>query len=278
MTALLLVTLAAAMTAGIKQDLKTLRTSHVRQEVVEAAVRIAGGGDPIALRQLGDLLTTQELLARLDVLDDPQRSITNLSYVLGALTAHPTEATGRLCETLATNPVFLADDDRMLFLLPALAAVRPMTTGAEAVFRATNADGFFNSNGPLLAANGSERAVALLESMFADRSQRVDERASMAHEAILPNRTNVAIVRMVDRLWERPVEMEVLRALAESIFEYNPEWYGKRRNPPVAPDWSTAPREARQAAAALGRKLSNRADLPASVRAAIQAATKSSTP
>lgn len=239
-------------------------------------MRIAGSGDPVALRQLGDLLTTQEFLARLDVLDDPQRNVTNLSYVLHALKSNPTEATGRLCEAIATNPVFLANDDRMMFLLPALAAVRPMTAGAEAVFRKTNAEGFFNGNGPLLAANGSERALALLEEMFADRSQEVEDRVDMARESIVPNRTKVSIVRMVDTLWERSVEREVLLALAESIFEYRPdEWFGKVRNPPVAPDWSKAPRDARDAAAALGRKLSKRADLPASLRAAIQAVTKS---
>lgn len=267
--------LATAVPAGIKQDLKTLRTSHVRKNVFEAAARIAGSGDPIALRHLGDLLTTQQFLARLDVLDDPQRDITNLSYVLGALKANPTEAPGRLCEALATNPVFLANDDRMLFLLPALAAVRPMTAGAEAVFRATNADGLFNGNGPLLAANGSERAVTLLEAMFADRSQRLDDRVDMAHESIVPNRTAVSIMRMVDRLWEQPVEREVQLALAEAVFEDHTEWFGKRRNPPVAPDWSTATREAREAAAELGRKLSERGDLPASLRAAIQMLTKS---
>jgi hypothetical protein len=275
MVALFLIALGAAVPAGIKQDLKTLRTSHVRKKIFEAAVRIAGSGDPIALRQLGALLTTQPFLARLDVLDDPQRNLTNLSYLLDALKTNPTEATGRLCEALATNPVFLANDDRMLFLLPALAAVRPMTAGAESVFRATNADGFFNGNGPLLAANSSERAVALLESMLADRSQGVIDRVDMAHESIVPNRTKTSIVRMVDRLWEQPVEREVLFALTEAVFEDHAEWFGKRRNPPVAPDWSTAPPEARDAAAALARKLSKRGDLPASLRAAIQSATKS---
>ena len=275
MIALLFVACAAVAPVGIKQDLKALRASPDREKVAAAAVRIAGGDDPVALRQLGDLLVTRRFLGRLDVLDDPQRKLTNLSQVLAAIKANPTEEKGRLCEALAANPVFLADPDRMMFLLPALAAVRPMTAGAEAVFRSTNADGFFNANGPLLAANGSERAVALLESMFADRSQRADDRVSMAAESIAPNRTKESIVRMVDRLWERPVETEVLIALAEAIFEDHPEWYGKRRNPPVIPDLRTAPREAREAVATLGRKLSKRSDLPPSLRAAIQAVVSS---
>src|SRR5262249_13110201 len=132
-----------------------------------------------------------------------------------------------------------------------------------------------NSNILLLAANGSARAVTLLESMFADRSQRVIDRVSMVHDSIPPNRTKVSIVCMVDRLWEQPVDRDVLLALAEAIFENHPEWWGKRRNPPVVPDWSTAPPESREAAAALGRKLSKRGDLPESLRAAIQAVTKS---
>jgi hypothetical protein len=275
MIALLLVALAAAMPAGIKQDLKTLRTSHVREKVAEAAVRIAGSDDPVALRELGDLLATRRFLARLDDLNNPQLAIINVHAVFRALEARPSSTAEALCLRVAPSADFAGDGTRTGFALQALAAVRPMSAEAEALFRKTNGEGSFNSNLILLAANGSERAVALLESMFADRSQRADDRASMTHESIVPNRTNVSIVRMVDRLWEQPVEREVLLALAESIFAYNPEWYGKRRNPPVAPDWSTAPREAREAAAALGRKLSKRGDLPASLRAAIQAATRS---
>ncbi len=275
MIALLLVALAAAVPAGVKQDLKTLRTSHVRKKVAEAAVRIAGSGDPVALRQLGDLLTTQQFLARLDDQTNPQLAMINVYWVFRALEAKPSDKTEALCLQVAASADFAGDGTRTGFALQALAAVRPMSAEAEALFRKANAEGSFNSNLILLAANSSERAVALLESMFADRSHRVDDRASTTHESIVPNRTNVSIVHMVDRLWDQPVEREVQLALAESIFEYNPEWYGKRRNPPVAPDWSTAPREAREAAAALGRKLSKRSDLPASLRAAIEAVTKS---
>ena len=64
-------------------------------------------------------------------------------------------------------------------------------------------------------------------------------------------------------------------ALAEAIFEDHPEWYGKRRNSPVIPDLRTAPHEAREAVATLGRKLSKRSGLPPSLRAAIQAVVSS---
>jgi hypothetical protein len=276
MIALLLFALAAASSPAMKQDLQTLRSSTVRAEVGAAAERVAASNDPAALRELGDLLATREFLARLDDLANPMYATMYLRQVFHALEARPSQMTEALCLRVAASPDFVqGGEDRMGYGLPALAAVRPMSADAQALFRKMNAEGYFNFNGPYLAANGSERAVALLESMFAERSQRVIERVELAHTSVVPNRTKLAIVRMVDRLWQRPLEKEVRLALAESLFEYRgDEWYGKRRNPPVAPSWSTATPEARAAAAALARKLSKERDLPASLRAAAQAASR----
>src|SRR2546430_16632737 len=59
------------------------------------------------------------------------------------------------CLALAADPAFLADDDRRIYLLPALAAVRPMSQAAIAAFRQANAEGYYNLNVLLLAKNGS---------------------------------------------------------------------------------------------------------------------------
>ena len=127
----------------------------------------------------------------------------------------------------------------MAAVLDALAKVRPMSAEGEAVFSRTNSAGYVWRNGPLLAGNGSPRATALLQAMFADPSLRVVDRIAMSREALVPHRTSLATVRLVDSLTLRPnLEPELALALAECLFEYRPvEWYGKRRNPPAAPDW-----------------------------------------
>jgi hypothetical protein len=77
---------------------------------------------------------------------------------------------------------------------------------------------------------------------------------------------------MVGRLVEGQVESDVALALAETIFDSQPDrWYGKRRNPPQVPSWKTASPEAQRAATDLGRRLLARKDLPATLRTEIEA-------
>jgi hypothetical protein len=271
----LLVACAAAAPAGANKDLQALRESPRREEVATAAVRIAGSDDPGALRELGRLLASRPFLARLDDLDAPQAATFNVRRVFLALAARPSQSTEAVCLQAATSTDFIDDPARTRYALEALAAVQPMSPGGEALFRRMNEQGFFAFDGPLLAANGSDRAVSVLESMLADRSQSVVERVALAREAIVPNRIKRSVVDMVDRLRKHGIETELLLALAECIFEYRPdEWYGKRRNPPQAPSWSAATQEARQAVIALGRRLLERNDLSASLRAATEAFTK----
>ena len=225
----------------IDQHVAVLETSHEPEPLVASADALAVSANPAALPVLGRFLVSKEFLARLDVLDDPQRKLTNLRHVLGVLEANPTEATGRLCEALAAHPGFLADPDRVLFLLPALAAVRPVTAGAEAVFRATNADGFFNGNGPLLVANGSPRALALFEDMIADASVAADDRVDIIHRAVLPHRLQAPVLAACMRLLGRGLEPEVQAGLVDTLFDYQErEWFGVARFAPTPPPWSAA--------------------------------------
>jgi hypothetical protein len=205
---------------------------------------------------LGRFLVNEEFLGRLDALDEPQLKLTNLAHVLGVLRANPTEATGRLCEALAAHPGFLTDPDRTLFLLPALAAVRPMTAGAEAIFRATNADGYFNGNGPLLVANGSPRALALFEEMIADASAAADDRVDIIHRAVLPHRLQAPVLAACMRLLGRSLEPEVEAGLVETLFDYQErEWFGVARFAPTPPPWSAAETTVLQSYLQLGHEL-----------------------
>jgi hypothetical protein len=271
MTTFVLTAFVLTATAGsVAHDLKVLRSSGVRQKVAEAAVRVAGSGDAAALRKLGDLLTTRAFLGRLDDTREPQAAYSNLNQVFLALAANPSATTEALCLRVIAAAPFADDPDRPSFVLPALAAVRPMSAATAAVFETMNGRGLWGFNALFLATNGSERAVALLESIFANRAYRGDERVSVARESIVPNRTQPGIIAMVGRLVEGQVESDVALALAETIFDPEPDrWYGKRRNPPQAPSWKTASPEAQRASTELGRRLLTRKDLSATLRTAI---------
>ncbi|MDB5106466.1 MAG: hypothetical protein JWP91_4155 [Fibrobacteres bacterium] len=176
-----------------------------------------------------------------DLLSDPQMKISGMRQVLKAMEENPSEVTGRICESLAWDADFLSDPDRKLFLLPALAAVRPMSGPAEAVFRNANGEGYFNFNGPLLVANASPRALALFEDMVADASVRPEDRVDMLHHAVLAHRTEGPIVAACLRLLARGLEPGVETGVAETLYDYQEKrWFGPARGAPVPPTWNQA--------------------------------------
>lgn len=242
--ALLAITFACAGAAGgqaRKADLQTLNASKARADVEAAAVRVAASGDAAALGRLGKLLAEPSFLARLDDLNHPQANIAGLSQVLKAMEKNPSEVTGRICESLARDPDFLSDPDRKMFLLPALAAVRPLSRTGGAVFRTANAEGYFNSTGPLLVANGSPRALALFEEMVADSSKRPVDRVDLLHKSVLAHRTRGPVLAACLRLLVRGLEPEVEAGLVETLFDYQEKrWFGVARYAPVPPPWNTA--------------------------------------
>ena len=263
--------------AACKDDLRILETATVRDSVAAAAKRVAASGDAGALARLGTLLSEPAFLARLDDTTNPQLAYSNLNHVFSALAMHPSRATESVCLRVMSATVFQVRSERFFLALPALAAVKPMSAASASLISKSNAEGYFGSNGPLLAANGSPRAIALLQAMFADRSHRIADRIDMSREALVPHRTALATVRLVDTLTRRPdLEQELVVALAECLYDYRPnEWYGKRRVLPAAPSWKDATTEARREAAKLGRKLlSSRKDLPEPLRANIESAIR----
>jgi hypothetical protein len=255
-----------------KADLRTLEASTVRDSIASAAIRVAASGDAAALERLGKLLAEPAFLARLDDTTNPQLAFSNLNQVFLALAKNPSRATESVCLLVLSTPTFQASSDRILSVLPALAAVRPMSAAGAAVFSRTNAEGLFGLNCQLLAANGSPLAMALLETVLADRSHTVADRIEISREALVPHRTDLATVRLVGALTDRAdLEPELATALIECLYDYHPEWYGKRRQIPVAPPWKDATTEARREAAKLGRKmLASRKDLPERLQAAIK--------
>ena len=244
-------------------SVRALEDSRDRATLEQAAVALASSGDPDAVAKLGEFLRRAEFLARLDDLHSPADKTRSLQKVLLALADHPSVATERLCLMLAGDPVFLADDDRKIYLLPALAAVRPMSQEAVEVFRRTNGEGYYNLNVRLLVKNGSLRALALFEEMIRNDEVPAARRVDALHAAVLPYRTELATLQAVDRLLAGNLNDAVRVGAVETIFEHRSrEWFGPKKNPPEPQPWESASSDALQFVLALAEKVRARGALP----------------
>jgi len=218
-----------------------LASAEDRDLVVASALALASSGQAEAVLALGGLLAAPAFLERLDPQDEPQARVTNLSHVLRALAANPTEATERVNMALADSPSFRDDPDRIIFFLPLLAAVRPMSERTVTIFRSANDQGHWGANGPLLVANGSPPALELFTEMASDTSVETDERVDMIHWAVPAHRLMSGVLQAIAKLLDLGLEPDVDRALLETLFDYQgDDWFGVARFAPVPPPWLEA--------------------------------------
>jgi hypothetical protein len=198
-------------------------------------------------------------------------SIYNLTQVFDALERNSTRHTAELCVDLAAEPDFIAEPVRLNSLLPALAAVQPMSDGAAEIFRRTSDEGFFHLNAPLLVQNGSPLALAVFEEIMESSSQDAANRVDAIHRSILPYRTHIAILRMCSRLLQKDLEPQVEAGLIETLFDYQErKWFGNARRPPRPPSWGSASTEELRVVVELGSRLQERTNLPIALREAIR--------
>jgi hypothetical protein len=252
---------------------KVLDSSTDRNELLAAATELARSDDPRELVRLGDNLTRAKFLSRLDNLDEPTAKTAHLKRVLEPLISRPSAHTADLCLRLADDPVFMADPDRLLFLLRGLAAVRPMSEAAAALFRRTNDTGYFAINASLLVRNGSPRALALFESMIASRDQPVERRVDCLHMAVMPNRTNLPVLQMCERLLRHDLENEVAIGVVESVYDFQPEpWFDLHG--PEPPAWRSASSETLQFAIDFAGTALAVPSLPEGTRSAVEATVR----
>lgn len=245
-----------------------LDSSTDRNELLLASVDLALSDDPRDLELLGQYLRRPDFLGRLDNLTDPSTKTLHLARVFEPLIARPSLDTADLSLTLSRDEAFMAEPDRLIYLLRALAAVRPMSEEAAELFRHSNTLGYSSINAPLLGANASPRALALFESMVARKEEPVARRCDWLHMAVLPNRTQLAILQMCERLLALDIEPDVQVGVIESVFDYQPrQWFGLHA--PRPPAWRSAPPEVLRFVMEWGVKVRTRPNLPERVMAAI---------
>jgi hypothetical protein len=243
-------------------------TDHL--ELEHAAVALARSQNPQDLKRLRHFLGQSEFLARLDDTNDVDIKTYHLRKVMTALEQHPVPEVADLCVSLSTDPDYLQDEDRRLFLLTTAAAVKPMTEETMTFFRDANTLGYFAINARLLAANGSPIAIQLFESMIKDVAVDLDRRVDCLHSALFPHRTHFPLLQMADRLISADLEPKVRIAIIESILDdQSKEWFGPVRNPPHAPQWKDAADDVLQSVIDFADRVSNDSSIPSALRAAI---------
>jgi hypothetical protein len=261
----LLASLAASGADPALRDV--LRSSADRRTLEQAACTLARSRDRQDLLLLGQLLRDHSFLARLDDLSDLKTA--HLSRVMAALGEYPSPDVAELCVTLAGDPVFTAEGDRKSFLLEILAAVKPMSEQAVAVFRDSNEEGYFASNARLLAVNGSPRALALFTSMMLDKDVPAEIRVQCLHVGIVPHRMEAPMLQAVEAILSHARERAVVNAAVESVFDYRQQWFGLESGMMRPPEWQHAPAESRRLASHLADMALARPDLSAALRKAV---------
>jgi len=238
-----------------------------RSALSALAASLSGWGQQAeaeALQRLERDLTSKEYLARLE--------LHQLDKIFRDLRNNPSPATEKLCLSLAANPEFTAVPVRLNFLLPALAAVRPTSERGAAVFSRTNENGFYPVNGPLLAANGSERALAVFVRMLSDQRVESASRVDVIHRSIIPSRTSEPLLRALGKALGSGLEPEMRIAVLESIFDPRPvRFFGRQGSVPATPAWDSATPAARRAAAAIAQRALRGNGLPAELKRALEA-------
>jgi hypothetical protein len=263
----LLASLAASGADPALRDV--LRSSADRQTLEQAACTLARSRDRQDLMLLGQLLRDHSFLARLDDLSNLKTA--HLSRVMAALGEHPGPDVADLCVTLAGDAVFTAEGDRKSFLLDILAAVKPMSEQAAAVFRDSNEEGYFASNARLLAANGSPRALALFTSMMLDKAVPAESRVQCLHVGIVPHRMEPPMLQAVEGMLSHARERAIVNAAIESVFDYRQQWFGLESRIMQPPDWEHATAESRRLALHLADMALARSDLSAALRQTVSA-------
>jgi hypothetical protein len=244
-----------------------VKTSSDRDALERAAVALARSSDPQDRAVLGQSLRDTAFLARLD--DPKDRPTRHLGAVMTALGEHGSPQTEELCLALLNLPPFQLFDRKGL-VLKALAGVRPMSAQAATAFERANGEGFFAFASPLLAANGSPRAIGLLQSMMLDRSVPVARRVDCLHLAIVPRRTDLAILQVADRILSQALERQLIAGVTESVFDYQPLWFGLGASVPKPPDWESGSVESLRLAVRIADKALARSDIGVALREAVR--------
>ena len=218
-----------------------LSSSKDPLELLRVSLALARSARSDDLRALQAWLTREEFLDRLDSAAEyaeAGRGRLRIKAVIDALAASRVPAAGELLLVLTVSPAYNAVLVRTDLLITACAGIRPPPAGLIKFWddHCKPLDGFTPLTINALVANGTPPAIELLERKFADPGHGDDVKRDWMHEAILPHRNDVELLRGCRRLLARGLPATLRPELVATLFEYRPdEWYpehGVKRPPP----------------------------------------------
>jgi hypothetical protein len=233
-------------------DEAVLRDSTVPRDIARAARVYAAASDPEAHVVLVRHLADEAFLMRLDSEEDydgPQRHL-RLAGIVRELFENSAPAAAATLVTLTRAPTFTSRLQRAFLLVLALEHIRPSPPEAVAFWRRHSEPNAALRNvvPDVLANNGSEPAVALLEERLLSPAFSEDDRTTWLRGAVLRNRNRLTILDAGARLLGRFGEPMRSRLIA-ALFDHRPRaWY-------VACTWPTPPPLSSFAESALARLL-----------------------
>jgi hypothetical protein len=223
--------------------IEVLRTSDDPGEIRDAAVALAQSEDPQDLHGVAGYLISGPFLDRLDSeadYDGPSRQL-RLARVLKALADNPSPAARRSLILLTQSTDFVSNPVRVDVLIDIWAEVSDPP--AEAVrfwdYFSQPDDGFVHRTINRLAYNGSPAAILLLEKKITEPTHSIEDRAYWARRYLIELRNDPFALEICQRMLSGPLEPEVAVAIVDSLFDYEPRWYGSH-DEPIVPERALA--------------------------------------
>jgi hypothetical protein len=235
------------------------------------AAQYAAASDTEAHRTLQKYLADEAFLLRLD--DEEaylgQEENLRLGAVLVALMDNQEPVAHQTLAALTGMATF-DKLQRASLLVRALEPIRPAPAAVVAYWRThSEPDSSLRTMViNVIANNGSEPAVALLEERLSDESIAERYRRGWMRRALLRNRTKLTVLNAAERLLERLTD-PLYTALVSALFDYDEDSYPLYTAPEPAL-WTEADDEAREAAIRIGRKVLD-GELPDCLRAKVSA-------
>lgn len=213
------------------RDIAILQNGKDRRELKKTAIKWGKGADPDAHANLRLYLDNAGFLNRLDdaaAYDGGYTGLRLASVIRVLMLSHEPSAHDVLVG-LTTAKTFLRHPSRIMLLIRALAEVRPSPPEAIQFWnRYSSADSPLLYNVvEALCINQSDPAMDLLEQKFT-HLQLSDESLKRwwMHVLILPRRNDDPLLRCCLRILHSDMPMKHKLAMAEALFDYQPDaWY-----------------------------------------------------
>jgi hypothetical protein len=252
--------------------------SKEADKAAAAAVALARSTVPAEQESLRHDLGSSEFLLRLNSTDEYGRlraEQLRAAGVLKALGDNRSAAAAGTIDFLAQDKEFLAEPSRQELLLRTVRNERPVSPAVAAFLEQQsqpNADNLHLAI-DVLAANGSEPAIAVLERALSATNQEPENKTGWMRDPILRHRQDVPLLQACERLLKgHALSPELKQSLVEVLFEYRPEqWYPPDSDRPRPPQRSAASPEARTVLRQIGDWASHQETLPPELRAKVQA-------